>query len=109
MSTASSTPSGAPALTPIPVAADALRAYVNERGVTVPPGACALDAVAAYDAAFGTEEAVAVREGRRRITDSRGLPCAPEAPLVSGSILRVVTARAPLAEADDAAPAGGAA
>jgi hypothetical protein len=77
--------------------------------VTVPPGARALDAVAAYDAAFGTDEAVAVREGRRRITDSRGLPCAADAPLVSGSILRVVTARAPLAEADDAVPAEGAA
>jgi hypothetical protein len=98
MSATPTTPPAPPS--PIPQAADGLRAYVNERGVTVPPGACALDAVAAYDVAVGTDDAVAVREGRRRLTDSRGLPCAPDAPLVSGSILRVVTARAPLANAD---------
>jgi hypothetical protein len=106
MSATPATPPGTPS--PVPRAADGLRAYVNERGVTVPPGACALDAVAAYDEAVGADEAAAVREGRRRLTDSRGLPCAPDAPLVSGSILRVVSVRAPLADADADGPAEGA-
>ena len=92
----------------VPSAAEGLRAYVNERGVTVPPGATALDAVAEYDARYGAAEAAAVREGRRRLTDSRGLPCAPDAPLVSGSILRVVAARAPLADGDGADGGAGA-
>lgn len=84
---------------------EGIRAYVNGRGVTVPRGATALDALDAHDAAFGGDEGAAVREGRRRLTDSRGLPCAPDTPLAGGSILRVVAARARLAESADEAGA----
>jgi hypothetical protein len=99
-----STPTSDPT-PPAPPAPAGIRAYVNERGVSVPAGATAMDALAAYDAAHGTDEAPAVREGRRRITDSRGLPCPPEATLAGGSILRVVAARAPRGGADEASGA----
>lgn len=68
---------------------DSIRAYVNGRGVDVPVGASALDAVHAYDAALAN----AVAAGDRALTDSRGLPLPPEAPLAAGSIIRVVSGR----------------
>ncbi len=76
-----------------------LRAYVNERAVSVPYGATALDAVRAADA----EDAEAVRAGTRRITDSRGLPIDAETAVHGGAIFRVLAVRA-TAGGPDASP-----
>ena len=66
-----------------------LRVFVNERGLDVPPGATALDAVRARDAAEGDR----VAAGERQITDSRGLPVAADAPAYGGAIYRTIAAR----------------
>jgi hypothetical protein len=68
---------------------DVIRAYVNGRGVDVPAGATAIDAVRAWDAA-AAEQVVA---GDRALTDSRGLPLEPSAILTAGSIVRLVSGR----------------
>ncbi len=74
-----------------------VRVFVNERGVSVPVGATALDAVRA----LLPDEATAIEAGSRRLTDSRGLPVEAGEPLVNGAIYRVVSARAALSEADE--------
>ncbi len=71
---------------PVP---DSLRVYVNERGVSVPHGSVAVDAVRA----LFPELAVEVDAGRQRLTDSRGLPAEATQALVGGSIYRVVPVR----------------
>ena len=71
---------------PIP---DSLRVYVNERGVSVPHGSVAVDAVRA----LFPELAVEIDAGRQRLTDSRGLPAQATQALVGGSIYRVVPVR----------------
>lgn len=71
---------------PVP---DSLRVYVNERGVSVPHGSVAVDAVRA----LFPELAVEVDAGRQRLTDSRGLPAEARQALVGGSIYRVVPVR----------------
>lgn len=71
---------------PVP---DSLRVYVNERGVSVPHGSVAVDAVRA----LFPELAVEVDAGRQRLTDSRGLPADATQALVGGSIYRVVPVR----------------
>jgi len=68
---------------------DSIRAYVNGRGVDVPAGATAIDAVRAMD----TAEADQVLAGERALTDSRGLPLDPSTVLVAGSIVRIVSGR----------------
>lgn len=68
---------------------DSIRAYVNGRGVDVPHGATAIDAVRAMDSA----EADQVLAGERALTDSRGLPLEPSTVLVAGSIVRIVSGR----------------
>jgi hypothetical protein len=68
---------------------DLIRAYVNGRGVDVPGGATAIDAVRAWNA----EAAEQVLAGDRALTDSRGLPLEPTADIVSGSIVRIVSGR----------------
>lgn len=68
---------------------DVIRAYVNGKGVDVPTGASAIDAVRAWDAA-AAEQVVA---GERALTDSRGLPLEPSAILTAGSIVRLVSGR----------------
>jgi hypothetical protein len=68
---------------------DSIRAYVNGRGVDVPAGASALDAVRAFDPAIA-EQVVA---GDRALTDSRGLPLETSAVLSGGSIIRIVSGR----------------
>ena len=67
-----------------------LRVYVTAAGLTVPAGATALDAVRAHDPAV----ADAVVKGDRVITDSRGLPIAPDTPAHGGAIYRLASARA---------------
>ena len=61
----------------------------GELPLDVARGATALDAVQARSA----EAAAAVRAGTRVITDSRGLPVAPDAPVAAGAIFRLVAAR----------------
>ena len=68
---------------------DVIRAYVNGRGVDVPAGATALDAVRAHDA----QAAEQVETGDRALTDSRGLPLEPSATLATGSIIRIISGR----------------
>jgi hypothetical protein len=68
---------------------DSIRVYVNGRGVDVPAGSTAIDAVRASDSALA-EQVVA---GDRALTDSRGLPLEPSQVLVAGSILRIVSGR----------------
>ncbi len=68
---------------------DSLRVYVNERGVSVPHGSFAVDAVRA----LFPELAADVEAGRQRLTDSRGLPVEATQALVGGSIYRVVPVR----------------
>lgn len=65
------------------------RVYINARPVDVPMPASAIEAVAVWDA----EEARAVKSGERMITDSRGLPIAPDCPVHNGAIFRIVRAR----------------
>ena len=68
---------------------DSIRAYVNGRGVDVPAGASAIDAVRAMDSAVADQ----VVSGDRALTDSRGLPLDASAVLVAGSIIRIVSGR----------------
>lgn len=63
-----------------------IRVFVNERSVTVPPGATALDAVAAFDPAL----AAAVGSGDAYLTDGRMIRLDAGAGMVAGSIVRVV-------------------
>ena len=67
-----------------------LRVFVNGKGGSVPPGATALDAVRAVDAA----EADAVDAGTRSIVDSRGLPVEPGSAAFGGAIYRTGKPRA---------------
>ena len=72
-----------------------VRVYVNERGVSVPPGSLARDAVRE----ILPEDAVAIDAGTMRLTDSRGLPIAADTAVVGGMILRVVAVRERLEDA----------
>lgn len=66
------------------------RCFVNDRAVTLTPGATALDAVRAFDPALA--ERVATGEGH--LTDGRGIALAPTAPVGPGTIIRaIVSAR----------------
>lgn len=67
-----------------------VRVYVNGRGVDAPIAAQAIDAVRAWDAQVAAE----ITDGRRALTDSRGLPLDPATPVFSGLIMRVVANRA---------------
>ncbi len=72
-----------------------VRVLVNERGVTVPAGATALDAVKVNF----PDDAEGITAGRLRLTDSRGLPVPSEIVVHGGAIFRVVVARERLEEA----------
>lgn len=74
-----------------------MRVFINSRGVDAPDGATVLDAVRAWD----TREADALAAGERRVTDSRGLPTAIDAPAYSGAIFRILPARRSGAEGSD--------
>jgi hypothetical protein len=67
----------------------ATRVYVDGRGLDVPAGATALDAVRAVNPAAADQ----VAAGERAITDSRGLPLPPGTPAHGGAIYRVVAIR----------------
>lgn len=72
-----------------------VRVFVNERGVTVPAGATALDAVKV----MFPDDAEGLIAGRLRLTDSRGLPVSADSIVTGGAIFRVVTARERLEDA----------
>lgn len=72
-----------------------VRVFVNERGVTVPAGVSALEAVRH----LFPDDAEGIAAGRLRLTDSRGLPIAPDVTVTGGAIFRVVAAREKLGEA----------
>lgn len=65
------------------------RVFVNGTALDVRRGATILDAVRQWDAAAAN----AVDRGTSLITDSRGLPAAPDAPIQAGAIFRVIPAR----------------
>lgn len=75
---------------------DPLRVFVNERPVSVPAGATALDAARAHDPALAER----LGAGTAALTDARGLPVDPAERLAAGAILRVVSRRAAAADAD---------
>lgn len=68
---------------------ETIRVFVDGRGVDLPRGASAIDAVAAIDPALAT----AVRLGDRIVTDSRGLPIDAATPISGGAILRLIPRR----------------
>lgn len=62
-----------------------IRVYLNDRGLTLPPGASVRDAIRA-----GAPELLPDCEaGQANITDARALPLLLDDPLVTGAILRV--------------------
>ncbi|GAC1691315.1 MAG: hypothetical protein NVS9B3_09890 [Gemmatimonadaceae bacterium] len=71
-----------------------VRVFVNGVGADVPAGCTALAALRVVDPAA----AEAVLAGERVITDSRGLPLAPETPAHGGAIYRTIGARPPRGE-----------
>jgi hypothetical protein len=80
---------------------ETVRVYVNSVGVDVATGASALEAVRLWNA----NEAAAVEQGMRAITDSRGLPVPSGERVYAGAIFRLVSNRAAasgVVEADDA-------
>jgi hypothetical protein len=65
-------------------------AFVNERPVLVPPGACAADAVRAFDPALADR----MEGDQGYLTDGRGIRIEPGAVVTPGDIIRaVVSAR----------------
>jgi hypothetical protein len=73
-----------------------VRVYINGHGVDAPGTGSAVDAVRIWDAAVAEE----ITDGRRALTDSRGLPLPPTTPVFHGLIMRVVSNRAGRHEAD---------
>jgi hypothetical protein len=75
---------------------DLLRCFVNERALSLAPGATVRDAVAAFDPALADR----VARAEAYVTDGRGIRVPPEQPLTGGAILRVISARTPVDAAD---------
>lgn len=65
------------------------RVYINATPIDVPDGSTAADAVRRWDAVVADSLAA----GGHALTDSRGLPMAPDAPVSGGAIFRVLPAR----------------
>ena len=65
---------------------DAVRVFVNERPVSVAPGASLVDAVSAFD----RDLAAKLRSGAAYATDGVGRPAEPDSSLEPGAIIRVV-------------------
>lgn len=76
---------------------DVLRCFVNERALSLAPGATVLDAVTAFDPALAGR----VSRGEAYVTDARGIRTTADLPVAAGSILRVIiSARAAADDAD---------
>ena len=67
-----------------------VRVYINAQPLDLPRGATVEEALREWNG----DEAAAVARGERAVTDSRGLPASLGDPVVSGSIIRVVSSRA---------------
>lgn len=67
-----------------------IRVFVNAAPVDAPQGSSALDCVRLWNAA----EADEIAQGKRAITDSRGLEVEAASPTSAGSIFRTVSKRA---------------
>ena len=74
-----------------------VRVFINTHGIDVPDSSTALEAIEAWNAG----EAVAIRNGERMITDSRGLPADPASAVHNGAIFRVVRARSAASDEDE--------
>lgn len=68
---------------------DTVRVYVNDKGVSLPRGATALEAVRALH----PDQAMDIDAGRLQLADSRGLPTDATRVLVNGDIFRVIAVR----------------
>ena len=79
---------------------ETVRVYINAKAIDVDAAATALDAVEAWDA----EQASAVRNGDRLITDSRGIVTDNATPVHNGAIFRIVRARQSASEDPDFNP-----
>ena len=77
---------------------DTLRCFVNERAVSLSPGATVHDAVRAFDAALLAR----VEKGEAYVTDGRAIRIALDTPLPAGSILRVIVSARSQADDPDA-------
>lgn len=66
-----------------------VRIYIDAKPVDAKAGSRLIDALASAS----PEDAEAVRSGKRVVTDSRGLPAAPDSAVFAGAIYRVVSAR----------------
>ena len=77
---------------------DALRCFVNERAISLPPGATVIDAVTAFDPALAGR----VGKGEAYVTDGRAIRVALDDPLPAGSILRVIVSARAAADDPDA-------
>jgi hypothetical protein len=66
-----------------------VRVFVNAAGVMVPAGSSILDAVRRWN----ESEAVAVEQGEKLVTDSRGLPIDVDERVSAGSIFRLLPVR----------------
>ena len=86
-------------MTDVPLS-DTVRVYINGRPADVPATATALDAVDTWD----SDQATAIRNGERVITDSRGIVTDNSAPVHNGAIFRIVRARQTAAEDPDFNP-----
>ena len=67
-----------------------VRVFVNAKPVDVPAGSSALECVRTWS----VEEGKAVDDGRRVITDSRGLPVDGATRVAAGAIFRTISNRA---------------
>ena len=81
-----------------------IRVFVNERGVSIPRGSVALDAVRAHS----ENEAAEITAGRARLTDSRGLPMLPDVVINGGTIMRVLPVRDRFVDANASSTSDGA-
>lgn len=68
---------------------DVVRIYIDAKPVDASRGSHLFDALAVASPA----DAEQVRAGSRMITDSRGLPAAPDSEVYDGAIFRIVSAR----------------
>jgi hypothetical protein len=76
--------------------ADDIRIYLNERGVLLPPGATARDALR-----LGASDLLPAAEaGTAVVTDGRGLPVSLDTALQAGAILRAARSSRRTADAD---------
>jgi hypothetical protein len=76
---------------------ETLRCFVNEKALSLTPGAAVRDAVAAFDPALSDR----FTRGEAYVTDARGIRVTADHPLTGGAILRViVSARAAVDDTD---------